>query len=685
MVKFFRIKEKARGLARQQKYDQALAEYRAAIAQAETESDVSALRNLYNAAGDAALEKNDAGTAIEYFEKASDSYAEEGLYDNAIALCHKILRHVPTRVEVYARLGRVYAEKGLRNESLQNWLEYAERRQKAGDLQGVIRALREVMALSPESDTIREQLAEVLLSQREGRGALVEFDELRRRAELAGDGARLAELSARIAAIRGEYGIEQPAEVPAPGPDLAAEKEPAAPAADAVGEPGMERFEPLEGLPSPVSEAGSVPAGSLPGLDSGFGFSGEGAVLAPPGEAASVGPPEKEPAGRIPEAKVTPALVGAERGAPREPAGAEAVPPLESLPGFTLPSAGEPTRPDVARMAYVPVHERIARAEARLAEDPADAEERIYLAELYQEQGVLDLARAAMEQGAWELFQSGQLEKAYRAYRRLAALVPEIEVVQKLVDVAQAAGSREQLLQSYELLGDRLMEAGQYGPAAEIHRRILEMDPGHRHSHDQLLILEGLDAPAPAAAADRARPAAAARSEEEYVDLASLIAEGETPQVAQPRMVARARPTGDEQADLDAVIDAFRRGVAENIEEGDSESHYDLGVAFREMGLLDEAVREFQLAARGAQHRERAFELMGLCFMEKGMVSVAANCFRRGLEGERDPHAALGLHYHLGRSLEELGNPAGARDEYEKVVALDVQFMDVAERLKRLG
>jgi tetratricopeptide (TPR) repeat protein len=96
-------------------------------------------------------------------------------------------------------------------------------------------------------------------------------------------------------------------------------------------------------------------------------------------------------------------------------------------------------------------------------------------------------------------------------------------------------------------------------------------------------------------------------------------------------------------------------------------------------------VREFQLAARGAQHRERAFELMGLCFMEKGMVSVAANCFRRGLEGERDPHAALGLHYHLGRSLEELGNPAGARDEYEKVVALDVQFMDVAERLKRLG
>jgi tetratricopeptide (TPR) repeat protein len=707
MVKFFRVKEKARGLARQQKFDQALAEYRTAIAQAETDHDSAALRNLYNAAGDASLLRSDAATAVEFFEKAADLYLEEGLYDNAIALCHKILRHVPTRADAYAKLGRIYAEKGLRNESIQNWLEFAERRQKANDAAGVTRALREVVALSPDSDSVRLQLVEGLLALREGGEALPELEELRTRAERAGETARAAELAERIASIRREYGLEpaRPAapKVEPPKPQAREDRPAWPPPAE-----GPETFGNLGVTRQPEPLAPPLGAGSVAGLDSGFGFSGGAPSLAPPGTPAEPGaeaPPHLEPpaagsagAKEGATAAATPPETHAEPLAARGPAGAglEQGPAVESLPGFTLPEAGaggaaaapeagesEEAAPGGSSFPFVAVEERIARAEARLAENPHDAEERIYLAELYQEAGDLDLARSAMAQGAAELLLAGHAERAWRTYRRLAGLAPdEIEVVQKLVEVAQALGTREHLVQSYELLGDRLMDTGQFGRAAEVHRRVLEIDPNHRRSQDQLLLLEGLESPAPAAPATGAK---GGRAEEDYVDLGRLISEGEPTRVTDPRMTARTKPTGDEEADLQAVIEAFRQGVEANIEEGDHESHYDLGVAFRQMGLLDEAVREFQLAARGSEHRERAFEMMGLCFMEKGMVSVAVNCFRRGIEGERDPHEGLGLHYHLARSLEELGQREAAREEYERVVALDVRFMDAAERLKRLA
>ena len=60
------------------------------------------------------------------------------------------------------------------------------------------------------------------------------------------------------------------------------------------------------------------------------------------------------------------------------------------------------------------------------------------------------------------------------------------------------------------------------------------------------------------------------------------------------------KPTGDEQADFDEMLRRFKRGVAENVEAEDYEAHYDLGVAYKEMGLVDEAIAQFQKSLRGA-------------------------------------------------------------------------------------
>ena len=64
-----------------------------------------------------------------------------------------------------------------------------------------------------------------------------------------------------------------------------------------------------------------------------------------------------------------------------------------------------------------------------------------------------------------------------------------------------------------------------------------------------------------------------------------------------PRMVVEEKePTGDEDADFQDMLRKFKQGVAQNVEEEDHESHYDLGVAYKEMGLLDDALHEFETA-----------------------------------------------------------------------------------------
>jgi len=151
-------------------------------------------------------------------------------------------------------------------------------------------------------------------------------------------------------------------------------------------------------------------------------------------------------------------------------------------------------------------------------------------------------------------------------------------------------------------------------------------------------------------------------------------------------MVAEEKPpTGDEQADFQEMLKRFKQGVAENVEEEDYESHYDLGVAYKEMGLMDEAVAEFQKALRGTAHRVRTYEALGQCFVEKDQYQVAASVLSRAIAiGEGDDHHLVGVLYLLGRATEALNKPSAALDYYQRVFAVDIEFRDVAERISEI-
>jgi tetratricopeptide (TPR) repeat protein len=104
-----------------------------------------------------------------------------------------------------------------------------------------------------------------------------------------------------------------------------------------------------------------------------------------------------------------------------------------------------------------------------------------------------------------------------------------------------------------------------------------------------------------------------------------------------------------------------------------------------EMGLLDEAVEEYQQALRAEADHLPTYEMLGRCFMERGDHEIAVKSLSRALEAPCEVEDELiGIYYLLGQNHEQLGNTDKAVDFYEKVFSLDINFEDVTERLRIL-
>ena len=164
---------------------------------------------------------------------------------------------------------------------------------------------------------------------------------------------------------------------------------------------------------------------------------------------------------------------------------------------------------------------------------------------------------------------------------------------------------------------------------------------------------------------------------------------------AQPTPPAKPMATpanSGESGPLKEVFDEFRAELGEmGAEDEDLETHYNLGIAFREMGLLEEAISEFQKVAK-ASDRGRAFRytmqcctLLGLAFMEKGQPAIAAIWYERALKTPgNDPESTLALRYDLGVAQESAGEPEAALKSFSQVYAMNIDYRGVAERIAAL-
>ncbi|HEY8484776.1 MAG TPA: tetratricopeptide repeat protein [Longimicrobiales bacterium] len=279
-------------------------------------------------------------------------------------------------------------------------------------------------------------------------------------------------------------------------------------------------------------------------------------------------------------------------------------------------------------------------------------------------------ARAELERLHATLAEAGRLEDAVTVIEELGRLDPDqLWIHQRHVEYAFRLGKRDMLVTAYLRLAACLQRKGAASKATAVYQRVLELDPGNQEARAAVYgPVQRLTAP----------------PEEGYVDLGSWFEEPELERTTRFKVADRP-PSGDEERDFAEMLAQFKAKIAEHLSVEDSASHYDLGLAFKEMGLLDEAIAEFQIALQGGGDRLKILEELGQCFMEKGQYNIALKVLTRALELPYNQDLEqVGIYYHLGRCYEALGQREQAREAYERVLGLDIRFRDAAERIGRL-
>ncbi len=129
----------------------------------------------------------------------------------------------------------------------------------------------------------------------------------------------------------------------------------------------------------------------------------------------------------------------------------------------------------------------------------------------------------------------------------------------------------------------------------------------------------------------------------------------------------------------------FRTDVDEQIAADDMESHYNLGIAYREMGLLDDAISEFEKAEKEPSRYVDCQTLKGLSYSDKEDYGNAEIMFQQALDSPYlEEMQRLNLGYELGLLYERAGRANDALISFQDVLSQDSNYRDVRDRVKTL-
>ncbi len=124
--------------------------------------------------------------------------------------------------------------------------------------------------------------------------------------------------------------------------------------------------------------------------------------------------------------------------------------------------------------------------------------------------------------------------------------------------------------------------------------------------------------------------------------------------------------------------------ITSDVEENDFRSHYDLGMAYIEMALYNESIKELQISSRSEQLQLRSLEMIGHCFLLLENPRLAVKQLNRGLEIAMNTGGDnLGIHYNLGLAYEALEENDKAREHFEEVYIVDVSFREISDKMKK--
>lgn len=650
------LKEQARRFEQKEQWGKALDLYVQAISRLDQDEhpDIS----LFNRAGDLSTRVGNIQAAVEQYEKAVDLYVDAQLPNNAIAVCKKVIRNLPSRHTTYLKMGQIRASQGFLTDARANFLAYAERMQGEGQIDEALRALIEFADLAPDDHEIRIALASQF-EQRERVGEAVE-QLMQAHQVLARKGVedQAREIAARIEELA------PGTEIPAPGVAVPS-------ASDAPEEADGFVFEST--VIAPAEETAEVELGEF-SLDHGTDDESED-------EETTDEVPEEEPVEEF-------AAVDSEDVSFEIDDGAEDEEPETDEVDETIVDDDSPLP-----MLQFDDDEEEEEEESEDEEEDEDAEPLVLEvsdAAVDEASEVEDAIEDAMEEAVADAVdEKAEVEEAVAEHHRLfedGDIAGAIASLHTLIDSEPDVGGHHQRMVEYAFrLDDPSALASAYLGLAQCFQRA-GSDTQARSVFEQVLQSEPENAEAKAALGQEAAESEEVKevaSSDDYVDLGALLLGDE--EKSTRMVVAYEEPTGDEEADFKRMLSQFKEKVAENIDADDVRAHYDLGTAYKEMGLIDEAIGEFQQALRASADHLPTYEMLGQTFIEKGEFEAAIRSLTRALD---TPHEVedefLGIYYYLALSHQEMGHNEEALEFYDRVFSLDINFQDVTERIRAL-
>ena len=386
--------------------------------------------------------------------------------------------------------------------------------------------------------------------------------------------------------------------------------------------------------------------------------------------------------------------------------------------------AGSAYRPPAAkeeRSFEQPAPVQETSAEADIAELWAEAE-------FYNQQGLFDEARKYYEKildlkpgerrAMERVVEIAREKEEHEEFSRLAEAVEGLESIVNSGPAAPEEAVSPSDVQSVRALMQEItkMRKGEKtAPAAQAPAKAAApVPPPRREEPEESFADIDTETPAPAGPALARHPAA--ESEESFADIERELrgtgtrpAFKETAPTLEPPesdgsgdffdLAAELRDelssspaqktsaTSHEQS-LDEIFEEFKAGVEAHEKKEDEDTHYNLGVAYREMGLLDDAVSEFNMTNEGEPKFIQSRYMLGLCYLEKGDFETAITEIQNALGysysfGEASEER-LGMHYDLGLAFQSVGNNASALEEFNKVFNLDPTYREVETKVHEL-
>lgn len=608
--------------------------------------------NVYNSIGDLYLTEKRRDQAADAYMHAAAFYTRDGGSLKAIAVYKKILKLDPNRPDIYTLIGDLNSERGLANNAIGDYLTGAKLYLKEGNTKQALSLYRKITNANPINTSVRLRVAELCLKEGETKEAIEEYLLIADAYERQGKSASAREIYEKVIEVVPSHSEARRQLGLAP---LVVEQGP---------------IEPPISLDSPAD------APQLEGISGTIEFNLEGLDLEPPVAAEAPAVPGATPSASLDEAR-------------------------------RWLASGDINRAEQA-------------VRTLLLEDPDRSEYQAILGLVYLHKGDSSTAFEILYPIAQALAEEGRHDAALEAANAFLAIEPDQSDFLELRARVGGPSSQSLGLPGEPVVLEIPPAGAELGMAPVEAAAPIELQVEEAVSPPEPVVLEvpplvgeepvaepveaavplelqpeeavgALATPADEALVSLADPILEP-SAETLVDTTSFAAEMEEEEKEAYESSAIEVTVSDEQAiemgssqnidgEFEAILQEFREGITKQLGDEDYETHYDLGIAYKEMGLFDEAIEEFQKAARGTIRFVDSCMMIAACYKARNLNKSAIACLEHALEDPRCMEAtAPYVHYDLAVLYEEENMP----DKAMRLYALIPTIRDASERLTKL-